>query len=656
MLLVGLEQPAVVHALVHTINSKLGAVGNSCLYYAQASVDSQHKDSVVGLPQLVKDVKLNQVETLLILDGNPVYNAPGDFNFGSVLKNISDTLHLSSHINETGELCKWKVPQSHFLEAWGDCQTVAGVAAITQPLIDPLYDSITDVELLANLLGSQADANADPTAADLSAYSQVRLTWKNDAQSDAEFDSQWQTWLRDGIITTDDAKAAAITPELKDFEAINVAVKAQREAPNSGDSEQSFEVLFRPDPTVWDGRYANNGWLQELPKPLTRLTWDNAALCSPSDFESLGLKTGELVELQSGNNKVKVAVWPTPGQAKGTLTLFSGYGRKTAGRVGSNIGFDISPLRNSTAMDSLAGVKLFATSDKYQLATTQHHQMMDGRSIVRSGTVEALQQKPERPEFAHPKTKLPIATLYPEFPPGEYKWGMTIDLTACVGCSACVIACQAENNIPVVGKTEVTRNREMHWIRVDTYYSGESDEPATIHQQPVPCMHCENAPCEVVCPVAATNHSDDGLNQMIYNRCVGTRYCSNNCPYKVRRFNFLDYSDSFVDKPSLTLLSNPEVTLRSRGVMEKCTYCIQRISNTKINAQLEDRRIQDGEVQTACQSVCPAQAIQFGDLADTNSQVSAMHKDPLNYTLLEELNAHPRTTYLAEVRNPNSEI
>jgi molybdopterin-containing oxidoreductase family iron-sulfur binding subunit len=413
-----------------------------------------------------------------------------------------------------------------------------------------------------------------------------------------------------------------------------------------------LEVVFRPDPTVYDGRFANNAWLQETPKALTKLTWDNAALVSPATALRLNLVSGDVVELKAAAGTLRIPVWIAPGHAADTLTLHAGYGRERAGRAGSGIGFNVNPLRTTAAPDILTGVQLTPTGDSYTLACTQDHWSLEGRNLVRVATVAQFE---EDPEFAEKLEHQPLTgiSMSPEFKYDGYAWGMTIDQNVCTGCNSCVVACQAENNVPVVGKSQVLNGREMHWLRVDRYYTGDIENPDTYHQ-PMPCQQCETAPCEVVCPVAATVHSHEGLNDMVYNRCVGTRYCSNNCPYKVRRFNFLLYQD--FTTPSLKLLRNPDVTVRSRGVMEKCTYCVQRINHARVAAKLEDRQIRDGEILTACQAACPTDAIVFGDINDPNSRVSRMKASPLNYPLLAELNTRPRTTYLAIVRNPNVEI
>jgi len=450
-----------------------------------------------------------------------------------------------------------------------------------------------------------------------------------------EDDNSWHAALHDGVVpgTTFNSKTVSLRPIQH----------------NIGTSAASgLELVFRPDPTIWDGRFANNGWLQELPKPLTRLTWDNAAFISPATGEKLGVSNEDVVELRFGGQIMRMPVWIVPGQADQTVAMALGYGRTHSGRVGNGAGFNAYNLRRSDALWFGQGLVIRKTSERHSLSCTQHHQTMEGRDLVRVGTINEFEKNPL---FAHNEIDQP--SLYPSYKYDGYAWGMAIDQTACVGCSACVVACQSENNIPIVGKEQVARGREMHWIRIDRYFQGELDSP-DIYFEPVPCMHCENAPCEVVCPVGATQHSNEGLNEMVYNRCIGTRYCSNNCPYKVRRFNFLQYSD--VKTPSLKMLMNPNVTVRNRGVMEKCTYCVQRIQAVKITAETGDRKIRDGEIIPACAQVCPTQAIVFGDINDPTSQVARLKAQPHNYGLLVELNTRPRTTYLARIRNPNPEI
>ena len=446
----------------------------------------------------------------------------------------------------------------------------------------------------------------------------------------------WRRWLHDGLIPG------------TAFAAKSVTLRAVAGGGGAAVAE-GIEVVFRPDPSVYDGRFSNNAWLQELPKSLTKLTWDNAALISPRTAERLKLVSGDVVELKQGGRSLRTPVWIAPGHAPDSLTLHLGYGRSRAGKVGNGIGFNANELRTDANQDVLSGVALSPTGDRFDLACTQDHWSLEGRDIVRVGTTDQFRQTPT---FAqkHPEAAKNLITLLPEYTYERYAWGMSIDQNVCTGCNSCVVACQAENNVPVVGKSQVMNGREMHWLRIDRYYTGDIDKPDTYHQ-PMPCQQCESAPCEVVCPVAATTHSDEGLNDMVYNRCVGTRYCSNNCPYKVRRFNFMLYSD--FTTLEIQGQRNPDVTIRSRGVMEKCTYCVQRINQARIDAKTEGRAIRDGEITTACQQTCPADAIVFGDLLDMSSKVVAMKQQQRNYGLLEDLGTRPRTTYLAVVRNPN---
>jgi molybdopterin-containing oxidoreductase family iron-sulfur binding subunit len=644
LVVTGRDQPPVVHALTHAINEQLESVGQSVRYIDTPQVRPAGAVSDIEmLAQLTEEMQAGAVKSLLILGNNPAFDAPTDIEFRTALSQIEFSLTWAASANETSAATQWLVPRSHFLEGWGDARAFDGTASIIQPLISPLYESFTDIELLAVLL---EDA---PTG-----YAAVRKTW-SDLLGQDENSLPWQQAVAKGVIEETAANGVSLALRAADDfnRMLNEAEIA--DAPSTAQKTDRFEIVFKPDPTVWDGRFLNNGWLQELPKPLSHVVWDNPAWISPADAERRQWKNGDVVEIGEQHNTVSVPIWIVPGHAEGCLTLFTGYGRSTVGRVGQGTGFNVQPLRTKNAAYQ-TNLPVRQTNRTHSIVTTQHHQVMEGRDLARAGNLAEYLELPGMPGFAHPASPAPDDTFYEDWPyEHTNKWGMTIDLTACVGCSACVIACQAENNIPVVGKEQCGVNRHMHWIRVDTYYQGPPEQPDRTLNQPVPCMQCERAPCEVVCPVAATNHSDDGLNQMIYNRCVGTRYCSNNCPYKVRRFNFLDFSDNFITDPSLHLLSNPEVTMRSRGVMEKCTYCIQRIEHARIGAQLANREIRDGEIKTACQAVCPAQAIRFGDLNDAQSRVRATRDHPLNYALLEELNTKPRTTYLAEVFNPTAE-
>ncbi len=479
-------------------------------------------------------------------------------------------------------------------------------------------------------------------------YDIVRDYWKA-RHGDKGIDDNWQTWVHDGVIPNTEQETIAVRFRADFASQLKLADKEK------GIADENFTLALRPDPSVHDGQMANNGWLQELPRPFTALTWDNAALISPATADKMQLKNGDVVVLTASGRKVRMPIWTLPGQANNVVTAHIGYGRQHCGRVGDNVGVDVYPLRPADAAWIVDDVTLKPTGETYPLASTQLHHLLDGHDLIRSGSAEELAANPEHPPFMHSEHAGGDASLLPDIPYEGYKWGMSIDMTACIGCNACVVACQAENNIPIVGKQQVAVGREMHWLRIDTYYTGEPENPET-YFQPLPCMHCERAPCEVVCPVAATTHSPEGINEMTYNRCVGTRYCSNNCPYKVRRFNFLHYNEPLAEFPTLQMLQNPDVTVRSRGVMEKCTYCVQRVNAARIDAEKEDRSIRDGEVVTACQSACPTQAIVFGDLNDSESQIHHAHHSPLNYVLLEELNTSPRTSYQAAIRNPNPKL
>jgi molybdopterin-containing oxidoreductase family iron-sulfur binding subunit len=628
IVITGDHQPPIVHALVHAINDTLTNVGQTVIYTDPVVASPLTQTESLG--ELVQAMDAGQVELLLILGGNPVFTAPIDLNLAEALAKVKFSVHLGLYDDETSERCHWHLPESHYLEAWSDARAYDGTISIIQPLIEPLYDSRSAHQVLAALLGQ----------ADRSDHDLVRMYWES--QNSAEdFDLFWQTALYQGLIadTALPPKAVSLKPEFYN----------QPPTPTTG--IEDLEIIFRPDPSLWDGRFANNGWLQELPNPLTKLTWDNAALISPASAASLGLINEELVELQYQGRVVRAPIWLMPGHAEGSVTIYLGYGRTRAGRVGTGTGFNAYALRTADVPWFGSGLKIVKSGEPYPLASTQMHQSIEGRNLVRVGTVEQFRAEPDFVHALEPQGE--DISLYPPFKYEGYAWGMTVDLNACNGCNACVVACQAENNIPIVGKDQVLRGREMHWLRLDRYYQGDLDNPET-YQQPVLCMHCENAPCEVVCPVAATLHDQEGLNVMVYNRCIGTRYCSNNCPYKVRRFNFLQYTD--LETESLKLQRNPEVTVRSRGVMEKCTYCVQRISAARITAKAAGREIRDGEVVTACQAACPTQAIVFGNINDPNSQVAQLKSSPLNYGMLTELNTRPRTTYLAKLRNPNPEL
>jgi MoCo/4Fe-4S cofactor protein with predicted Tat translocation signal len=614
-----------IHAMVHAINQALQNNGKTVIYTDPVEVHPMNQ--MDSLRDLVKDMNSGNVETLFIFGGNPVYNSPADLGFSSALNKVGMRIRLGLYNDETSDLCHWHIPEAHFLEAWSDVRAHDGTVSIVQPLIAPLYDGKSAHEMIAAMTGKP-----DPKG-----YDMVRSYWLEQKPND--FEKFWRRSLNDGVI-------AGTAFQERSVSAANIS-------PLPSSNLQGYTLLIRQDPSVYDGRFSNNGWLQELPRPMTKLTWENAVHISPATAEKLGVRSEDEVEITAEGRSVRGPVWVLPGQTDNTVTLHLGYGRQRAGNVGNNAGFNVYAIQTSKSPWIISGAKVQKTGERIPLACTQNHQSMEGRHLVRSGSLEEYRKNPK---FAEEMEEAPPhdLTLYPNVDYSKgYAWGMAIDLNACVGCNACVVACVSENNIAVVGKDQVSRGREMHWIRIDRYYEGDLDNP-DMYNQPVPCMQCENAPCEVVCPVHATVHSSEGLNDMVYNRCVGTRYCSNNCPYKVRRFNFFLYSD--FKTPSLKMMRNPDVTVRSRGVMEKCTYCVQRINYAKIEAEKENRTVKDGEIQTACQQVCPAEAIVFGNINDPQSKVSKMKAETLNYSILADLNTRPRTTYLANLRNPNPEI
>ena len=640
LIIAGDHQPPAVHAMAHVMNERLGNVGKTVFY--TDPVDANPINQTESIKDLAADIRAGKVDVLIVLGGNPAYDAPSDLDFASLLKDgkIPLRVHLGLYQNETAELCQWHINQAHELETWGDARAYDGTASIIQPLIAPLYDGRSAQEFVA-LLSGQADATG---------YDLVRSYWQKQHEG-ADFEAFWRKLLHDGWV------------EGSTYSSKSVAVKAADIAGPADLNENAIELNIRRDPTIYDGQFSNNGWLQELPKPMTKLTWDNAILIGPKMAGRLQIASKDVVDLALNGKKVTGPVWIQAGHPDNSVTVFLGYGRKRAGRVGTACGFDAYPLRTSAAPWFTTGVQLRQTGDTYELASTQGYQSMDTpdggyRPLVRETTLEEYRKDPD---FAKEEQPAPGLTLYKPYPYKEedYAWGMAIDLNSCVGCNNCMIACQSENNIAVVGKEQAVIGRHMHWIRVDAYYQGDRDNPKAFFQ-PVPCMQCENAPCEVVCPVGATNHSSEGLNDMVYNRCVGTRYCSNNCPYKVRRFNFLLFQDW--ETPQYKMMRNPDVSVRSRGVMEKCTYCVQRINEHKIDAETasvregKEIKVSDGELQTACQQSCPAGAIVFGNINDPDSKVSQLKAQARNYSLLGELNTRPRTTYLAEIGNPNPEI
>jgi molybdopterin-containing oxidoreductase family iron-sulfur binding subunit len=658
LVIAGEQQPPVVHALAHAMNEVLGNAGATVVY--TPPVEARPASQLADLRALAAEMDAGQVDLLVIVgEANPVYGAPADLAFAERLQKVALRVHLGLYEDETARLCHWHVPMAHFLETWSDARAFDGTVSICQPLIAPLYEAARSAhELLLAMTGPP----------DRTAYDELRDFWRRqwerrgpggpfgplarpDGGDHATFEDFWRQSVHDGFIA-----GSAFAPR-------QVALRAGAiPPPGAAPAAGGLELTFRPDPKIWDGRFANNGWLQELPSPVSKVTWDNVAVMSPATAARLGVRSGyqqgvvgteqatDVVEIRAHGRQVRLPAWIVPGQPDGSVMVTIGYGRTRAGRVGDGVGRDVNALRPSHALWAVAGAEVVPTGERHPIACTQHHFAIEGRAHLRAGTIERYRAEPE---FARHMAHEPAEqeTLYGH--PWKYEghaWGMSIDLNACTGCNACVVACQSENNIPVVGKAQVLRQREMHWIRIDRYYAGSPDRP-DMYFQPMMCHHCENAPCEVVCPVAATVHSSEGLNDMVYNRCVGTRYCSNNCPYKVRRFNFLLFADWTT--PTLKMARNPDVTVRSRGVMEKCTYCVQRINQARIDAKREDRPIRDGDIVTACEAACPAQAIVFGDVNDAASRVARLKREPRSYGALAELNVRPRTTYLAAVRNPN---
>ena len=609
LLTVGRYAPPELQALALRANEALGNIGRTCepvpaLAYAPAQGES--------FLDLVRDIEAKRVSAVVVLGANPVYQAPGDIPFAAVYAKVPLRIHAGLHVDETARLSNWHVPLSHSLEDWSDARSPDGLATIMQPVVRPMYDSRSLHEIVAALTNDETT----------SAQALVRQSWPQLGDG-----ASWAAALKTGFVqmpaASGNAPAAAAGP-------------SQMRPARSGE----VEIVIRPDPTIRDGSFANNGWLQELPKPLFKTTWENVIAISPRLASELKVDSGAVLRVDNDGRSIEGPAWVLPGQPERVVTLYLGYGRTRGGRIGTGIGYDAYWMRSAAQPWNAVGT-VKPTGAQAKLATTQEQHLMDGEvaGLVRTVT-------PDHPSALRGEEELDQASFYPKWPQGEPAWGMVIDLDRCIGCNACVVACQAENNVPVVGKKQVYEGREMAWLRVDRYYAGDLDDPET-HFEPVPCMHCEQAPCEMGCPVHATVHSPDGLNLMVYNRCIGTRTCSSYCPYKVRRFNWFDYT---TDAPSPTQAQrNPDVTVRGRGVMEKCTYCIQRIEGAKIQADIENRPVREGEVKTACQQACPAEAISFGNLADPASAVAKQRKSQRNYGLLAEQGTRPRTTYLAKI-------
>jgi molybdopterin-containing oxidoreductase family iron-sulfur binding subunit len=652
LIVVGAAQPPEVHALGHRLNALLGNVGTTVTYTQEPRAAGP--GSAESIAALAQEMSTGKVGTLVVFDSNPVYTTPADVDFGAALAQVKTKIHVGLYRDETAEKCDWHIPLAHYLESWGDVRGSSGVISIQQPVIAPLYGGKSVIELLAILSGDEVtEGQALVQRALGKLASDPRL---------------WRKAVHDGLVPN--SAWSALSPPLRAIEAFSFS---PGELSGLEVEADQLELVLAPDPRIYDGRFANNGWLQELPDAATKLTWDNAVLISPKTATTLGVTDNMRVTLSIDGRSLEVPALISPGQATGSLKLYLGFGRTKAGNIGGlfediePVGVNAYRLRSKRAWDFARGATVKVSRSRYKLATTQDKHTMD--RIGKFGTDErlpmlvrqaSLKEYQEEPDFAkHVVHHPPLLSLWKE--PVTYsspKWAMSIDLNKCTGCSGCVVACQAENNIPVVGKERVAMGREMQWLRIDRYFGGKDPEqPEAVHQ-PIPCMHCEHAPCEQVCPVGATTHSHDGLNEMTYNRCIGTRYCSNNCPYKVRKFNYFNFHDELKDERNQVkeMANNPDVTVRFRGVMEKCSYCVQRIRESTQRSRRENRPLAANEVTTACQDSCPTQAIIFGDMDNPESQVAALKKDSRDYALLEELNVRPRTTYLARVRNPHPEL
>ncbi|CAM5783996.1 4Fe-4S dicluster domain-containing protein [Rhizobacter fulvus] len=621
LVLAGRGLSAHAHALVMALNQRLGAIGRTLsLIEAPDRPDAPDAEGAAPgtLAELVQALNKGRGDTLVILGGNPVYDAPAALEVAAAIARVGFSVHAGLHADETSAACEWHLPLSHDFERWGDARAHDGSVTLLQPAIAPLYDSRSPAELLALLAGDL----------ERSGHALVQRHWQQGREAGATFDAFWRESLRRGVV--DGTAFDPVTPPAAPVARLMAAAAAAVEPAPAADA--SLPLLFLPDPAVHDGQFANVGWLQELPRPFSKMTWDNALQLGPRTAEQRQLRTGDKVRAQVGSATIDVPVWVDARHAEQVATLTLGQGRRRAGRVGTGVGIDA--YRLLPASGTLAAVTLQRTDARHAFAVTQHELGQGSREIARTLAPGERIAEPGPPP----------PSLYPEVTYDGPAWGMAIDLDTCIGCNACTIACQAENNIPVVGKAQVAAGREMHWIRVDTYAAPEIDNTVF---QPLPCMHCEKAPCELVCPVGATVHDSEGLNVQVYNRCIGTRFCSNNCPYKVRRFNFLQFADE--DAETLKAQSNPDVTVRQRGVMEKCTYCVQRVARARHHVETTGRTLVDGDVVTACQSVCPTRAIHFGNLNDPAADVVRVKASPRHYALLGELNTQPRTTYLARV-------
>jgi molybdopterin-containing oxidoreductase family iron-sulfur binding subunit len=628
VVIAGPQQPAAVQALAHAINSALGS--EVPVLHKPLLLDTQSGPE--GLRALAEEIRGGKIDTLVVTAWNPVHGAPFDLNFREALGSVPNSIYRGLFQDETAERSTWFVPATHPLEDWGDGRAHDGTVSFVQPLISPLFNGIGEAQVLGAFFGE----------GDKTTYGMLRDYWQKRGLG-GDFETGWEKAIHDGMVAG--TAAPKESPALR-ADALSAAIDKERfDAAPPG-----LELQVIPDYRIWDGRFANNVWLQEMPDPVTKATWENAALLSAKTAAELHVETHDLVDLGLRGPPVHAPVYVLPGQADGVVTVAMGYGRRGGEQLASGIGFDVAPLRRTDAYFAARGLTFVKTGRKHQLAITQEHWSMEGRDPAIVTTKDKLKE-----DTRIEKQREPLPTMHTpwDYSKMEYRWGLGIDLGKCTGCSACLVACQSENNVPVVGKINVAKSREMHWLRLDRYFDGDEENPTAV-TQPMMCVHCETAPCEYVCPVNATVHSDEGLNEMVYNRCIGTRYCSNNCPYKVRRFNYFDYTYDTVDIEKLHM--NPDVTVRSRGVMEKCTYCVQRIERARIDTRIAGRHIADGDVQTACQQACPASAIVFGNLNEKESKVAKVHGDERHYYVLHELGTRPRTAYLARVRNPNPEL
>ena len=639
LVVVGPTQPAPVKELALLLNDRLGNIGK-----AVELLPLSNELTTQPIKSLVEAAKNRQIDMLFIIGGNPAYDAPGELSFADALKSIPTTVRLGLHDDETSAVCTWHAPLAHDFESWSDVRGWDGAVSVGQPLIAPLLNGRSPLESLAKIAGDSREPQ------------QIVRDSIGQAIGTKLSTTQWQKLVHDGLLAGTHVRPLKVK-----------ATSSYRFVPPKTNGK--LEVVFTASSSTLDGRFANNGWMQETPDFLTKLTWDNAALVSPVTAKDLGLEHGKFARIEVAGRSVEVPVYVMPGQARGSIGLSLGYGRTRVGVVGGNtndgvatVGVDVNPIRPFWNPLVATEVKVAPVDRDYEFATTQDHHAIDkvGMEEIGRRVDDLIRESPldhylKHPDFVDHHAHVPdVEPLWKEPSYDGHAWGMAIDLNKCIGCNACTVACQAENNVPIVGKDQVALGREMDWLRIDRYFTGDLEDPEVAHQ-PVACHHCENAPCEQVCPVAATVHSDEGLNDMVYNRCIGTRYCANNCPYKVRRFNFFDYNKELenANRQLAVLAVNPEVTVRSRGVMEKCTYCVQRIQKVKIDAKTGRRTIEDGEIKPACQQACPSQAIEFGDLNDPNSAVAKAHASNRSYGMLSELNVKPRTQYLARIRNLN---